>query len=164
MSDADETKECPNCQHKAHSGTSCDQAMPDHETCNCQWQEQPRRVTGKQFLRAQGIVNFEEYGRDALLGLGARAARIAAGTKLMPVKVREEGFNVHTWPVEVWQRAMGGENAAARPASQRQVAYLVGLIAGRTGAENAIRWAMDYFGGPDRNEDEVGEMIRKAGG
>jgi len=119
------------------------------------------RVTARAYLRMRGS-DPAEVPLDRLMAFGRAAARLGYARKLQPVKVREDGQQVHTWPVEVWDAAMGGQEAPARPASQRQVAYL------------AVLWR-DQFPGRHVNdllqhldnemsEDRAAELIKALGG
>lgn len=124
-------------------------------------------MTGKAFLKAMGI-DPDALPREELMAFGRDAARIAASLGLVGIKRREDGFNVHTWPRDVWNQALelrrDGERPAPRPASQRQVAWLTCLAIKNLGIEEGTTWAMAHFGGHDaaRDEDWVARKIQEA--
>lgn len=115
-----------------------------------------RRITAKEYIRSKG---WDEPAKDDLMAFGARAARIAATRKLQGLKRREDGFMVHTWPMDVWDAALRGDEAPARPATQRQIAYLALLHASR-GTGNVFLGTLDNL----MDEDEAGRQIRALGG
>jgi hypothetical protein len=119
----------------------------------------PRRVTAKVYIRSKGLPIPDKAD---LMAFGATAARIAAARKLQGLKRREDGFMVHTWPVDVWDAALRGDEAPARPATQRQIAYLMlltidyyGMASGRS-----LLSELDNL----MDEDEAGRRIQRMTG
>jgi hypothetical protein len=106
----------------------------------------------------------ERFSKELLLELGKTAARIAATRKLQAAKVRDavSGFYVHTWPADVWEAAARGDQAPARPASQRQVAYLTLLHAQRYGVVETLNILLPQFDNL-MDEDMAGALIKQWG-
>jgi hypothetical protein len=121
------------------------------------------RMTATQYLADRGM---SPGPKEQMLRFGMHAARFAAARKLGAAKVRDAalGLMVHTWPADVWDQAYkamsGGEQPKARPASQRQMAYL-GVLWAQAGASAAD--LLERLGN-DMDEDTAGELIRRMGG
>jgi len=150
MSDADGADWPPEREPRAPRG-AWDQADIDATTSG-------RRVTAKAYIHMRGLPL---PAKAELMAFGAMAARIAATRKLQGLKRREDGFMVHTWPVDVWDAALRGDQAPARPATQRQVAYLMFLTVGRHLDSRARANGMALLAELDNlmDEEEAGRRI-----
>ena len=117
-------------------------------------------MTATQYLTDRGY-DVEKTSVETLKRLGATAARLGYARKLQAMKVRDGGFVVHTWPREVWEAAeqamASGETGPARPASQRQVGYLM-MLACERGEGSEFLKTLDN----ELSEDAARKLIETA--
>ncbi len=90
----------------------------------------PDRYTVKTYIKSRGRLP-SDYSLEALQELGKMTARLARQEGFTEAKVDEEGYNVHSWPLEVWDRIAAGERGVPGPATPRQIGYIMILACER---------------------------------
>lgn len=88
------------------------------------------RFTVKTYLRERGL-DPAEYTLESLQDLGKMTARLARQEGYAERKVPEDGYQVHSWPLAVWEAIAAGRRGAVPPATPRQIGYIMMLACER---------------------------------
>jgi hypothetical protein len=113
------------------------------------------RFTVKTYMRMRGL-DPAAYSSTALQDLGKLTARLARQEGYYEAKVPEDGFQVHSWPLAVWEAVSAGRRGVVPPATPRQIGYIMLLACER-------RRGHDFLARLSRplNQDEAGQMIEQ---
>lgn len=88
------------------------------------------RFTVKTYMRFRGL-DPAAYSAKALQDLGKMTARLARQEGFSEHKVPEDGLQVHTWPLAVWEAISAGRRGTVPPATPRQIGYIMMLACER---------------------------------
>jgi hypothetical protein len=111
------------------------------------------RFTVKTYMRFRGL-DPAAYSAKALQDLGKLTARLARQEGYSEAKVPEDGYDVHSWPLAVWEAVSAGRRGTVPPATQRQIGYIMLLACER-------RRGYDFLARLSRplDQDEAGAII-----
>ncbi len=111
------------------------------------------RFTVKTYMRFRGLDPVA-YTPRALQDLGRLTARLARQEGFGEHKVPEDGYEVHTWPLAVWEAIAAGRRGTVPPATPRQIGYIMMLACERgRGGDFLARLSRPL------NMDEAGTII-----
>jgi hypothetical protein len=116
------------------------------------------RFTVKTYMRLRGL-DPDDFTPKALQDLGKLTARLARQEGYTEAKVPEDGYEVHSWPLAVWEAVSAGRRGAVPAATPRQIGYIMMLACERgRGGDFLARLSRPL------DQDEAGVMIERLTG